>query len=127
MAADHIFELDADVLTLASELEGHPDNVAAALHGGFVICADGHATRFDVPAGLEAVLVAVELALASAPPSGRVSIEHVLNVLARLNAAPLPENASTTLQLNTPPRADTARYDKLRSTRQHETQEADHA
>jgi homoserine kinase len=56
-AADHLFELDADVLGLASELEGHPDNVAAALYGGFVICADGVATRFDVPAGLEAVLV----------------------------------------------------------------------
>jgi homoserine kinase len=57
MAADSIFELDADVLALASELEGHPDNVAAALLGGFVICADGEATRFDPPAGLEAVLV----------------------------------------------------------------------
>ncbi|TML04317.1 MAG: homoserine kinase [Actinobacteria bacterium] len=57
MAADHLFELDADLLALASELEGHPDNVAAALYGGFVICADGQATRFDVPAGLEAVLV----------------------------------------------------------------------
>jgi homoserine kinase len=57
MAADHLFELDADLLALASELEGHPDNVAAALYGGFVICADGHATRFDIPAGLEAVLV----------------------------------------------------------------------
>jgi homoserine kinase len=56
-AADHLFELDADVLGLASELEGHPDNVAAALYGGFVICADGLATRFDLPAGLEAVLV----------------------------------------------------------------------
>ena len=42
MAADHLFELDADLLALATELEGHPDNVAAALHGGFVICADGH-------------------------------------------------------------------------------------
>src|SRR5436190_6153824 len=57
MAADHMFELDADLLELATELEGHPDNVAAALYGGFVICADGQATRFDVPAGLEAVLV----------------------------------------------------------------------
>lgn len=57
MAADHLFELDADVLGLASALEGHPDNVAAALLGGFVICADGAATRFDIPAGLEAVLV----------------------------------------------------------------------
>jgi homoserine kinase len=57
LAADSIFELDADVLRLASELEGHPDNVAAALLGGFVLCADGEATRFDPPAGLEAVLV----------------------------------------------------------------------
>jgi homoserine kinase len=57
MAADHLFELDADLLTLATELEGHPDNVAAALNGGFVVCAGGQATRFDIPAGLESVLV----------------------------------------------------------------------
>src|SRR3954470_10688138 len=57
MAADHLFELDADVLALATELEGHPDNVAAALLGCFVICADGQATRFDAPTGLEAVIV----------------------------------------------------------------------
>src|SRR3954469_17447712 len=57
LAADHLFELDADILALAGELEGHPDNVAAALLGGFVVCADGQATRFDAPAGLEAVLV----------------------------------------------------------------------
>jgi homoserine kinase len=57
LAADHLFELDADILKLASELEGHPDNVAAALLGGFVVCADGDATRFDAPTGLEAVLV----------------------------------------------------------------------
>jgi homoserine kinase len=56
-AADHLFELDADVLAHASEMEGHPDNVAAALEGGFVVCADGRATRFDPPAGLEAVIV----------------------------------------------------------------------
>jgi homoserine kinase len=57
LAADSIFELDADILALASELEGHPDNVAAALLGGVVLVADGHATRFDPPPGLEAVLV----------------------------------------------------------------------
>jgi homoserine kinase len=56
LAADSLFELDADLLTLATELEGHPDNAAAALLGGFVVCADGAAERFDVPAGLEAVL-----------------------------------------------------------------------
>jgi homoserine kinase len=63
MAADHLFELDADLLGLATELEGHPDNVAAALYGGFVICADGRATRFDIPAGLEAVLVVPDAAV----------------------------------------------------------------
>jgi homoserine kinase len=57
MAADHIFELDADLLGLATELEGHPDNVAAALEGGFVICSEGRTTRLEPPMGLEAVLV----------------------------------------------------------------------
>jgi homoserine kinase len=56
-AADHMFELDADLLALATELEGHPDNVAAALQGGFVVCADGQAARFDAPTGLEALAV----------------------------------------------------------------------
>ena len=56
-AADHLFELDSDLLALATELEGHPDNVAAALQGGFVVCADGRAVRFEPPTGLEAVLV----------------------------------------------------------------------
>lgn len=57
LAADHLFELDAALPALATELEGHPDNVAAALAGGLVLCADGEVTRIDVPAGLEAVLV----------------------------------------------------------------------
>jgi homoserine kinase len=66
LAADSIFELDADVLALATELEGHPDNVAAALLGGMVLSADGEATRFDPPAGLEAVLVIPRRALRTA-------------------------------------------------------------
>lgn len=57
MAADHMFELDADLLAHASDIEGHPDNVAASLLGGFVVCADGGATRFDPPTGLEALAV----------------------------------------------------------------------
>jgi hypothetical protein len=72
-------------------------------------------------AGLDAVLVAVELALESAPPSGRVSEQHVINVLARLNAPPRPANVTTLLQVLTPPIVDTARYDRLR-----DIQEADH-
>jgi homoserine kinase len=55
-AADHIYELDAPIFDLARELEGHPDNVAAALLGGFVICAGDEPVRFDPPPGLEAVL-----------------------------------------------------------------------
>lgn len=56
VAADHMFELDADVYRHAVELEGHPDNVAAAFHGGFVICAGDHVERFDPAPGLEGVV-----------------------------------------------------------------------
>src|ERR1700709_1844875 len=51
MAADHLIEDDRDLLADATELEGHPDNAAAALLGGFVIVANGEATRFDPPDG----------------------------------------------------------------------------
>lgn len=57
LAADHLFELDADVLALAAELEGHPDNAAAALHGGFVVCDGLRVHRFEPPMGLEGLLV----------------------------------------------------------------------
>ncbi len=60
MAADHMFELDADLLAEATAAEGHPDNVAASLLGGFVICADGEAARFEPPTGLEALAVVPE-------------------------------------------------------------------
>jgi hypothetical protein len=68
-------------------------------------------------AGLESVLVAVELVL----ESGMVSAEHVLNVLGRLNSAPQPDTVETTLQLKEAPIADASRYDSLRQ------KEADHA
>jgi homoserine kinase len=55
-AADHMFELDAPIFDLARKLEGHPDNVAAALMGGFVVSAGDEPTRFDPPPGLEAVI-----------------------------------------------------------------------
>jgi hypothetical protein len=53
-----------------------------------------------------------------------VSVEHVRNVLARLNAAPRPANVDTALRVATPPQADTARYDRLRAPA---CEEADHA
>lgn len=61
-------------------------------------------------AGLDAVLVAVELVL----ESGAISAEHVINVLARLNASPPPACVETSLQLNEAPLANTGRYDNLR-------------
>jgi hypothetical protein len=76
-------------------------------------------------AGLDAVLVAVDLALETGPPSGRVSVEHVINVLGRLNPVTVPENAATHLQVATPPQANTARYDGLRTP--DDAEEIDHA
>ncbi|GAC1317471.1 MAG: homoserine kinase [Thermoleophilaceae bacterium] len=58
VAADHMYELDAPLFELALKLEGHPDNVGAALLGGFVVCPSGEPpVRFDPPPGLEGVLV----------------------------------------------------------------------
>lgn len=57
LAADHLFELDADVAALATELEGHPDNAAAAICGGFVVCGAGQVRRLEPPMGLEGILV----------------------------------------------------------------------
>ena len=76
-------------------------------------------------AGLGAVLVAIELVI----ESGALSAEHVLNVLARLNASPLPESVETSLQLKDAPLADTERYDSLRGTDEAviDSEEIDHA
>ncbi len=64
IAAEHMFELalgPEQLLAHAVEIEGHPDNVAAALYGGFVVCAidDGVpvTTRLAPPEGVEAVVV----------------------------------------------------------------------
>jgi len=58
-----------DLLRLATEIEGHPDNAAAALLGGLaasVVTTDGvEAIRFDVPRELRAVLFVPELRLAT--------------------------------------------------------------
>ncbi|HEV2791543.1 MAG TPA: homoserine kinase [Solirubrobacterales bacterium] len=64
-AADHLYELALSkeaMLARATEIEGHPDNVAAAIYGGFVVCSSGAdgapvAARFDPPEGLEGIVV----------------------------------------------------------------------
>jgi len=66
MAADHLYELALsreEVYRHAVELEGHPDNVAAALYGGVALCprAEGEElprpVRLEPPQGVEPVLV----------------------------------------------------------------------
>ncbi len=66
VAADHLYELalsQEEFLARATELEGHPDNVAAAIFGGFVICdpipegGTPDCSRFPPPDGLEGILV----------------------------------------------------------------------
>ncbi len=57
VAAQALSGGDAPLLELATDLEGHPDNVAAALLGGVVVCADGEPYRLEPPAELEALLV----------------------------------------------------------------------
>ena len=71
-------------------------------------------------AGLETVLVAADLALEHAGPSGRVSPEHVANVLARLTAPARPQNVDTVLRTRMPPKADPARYDRLQQLAEQE-------
>src|SRR3954469_1700046 len=47
LAGGHLYELaqePEDVLAKAAEIEGHPDNVAAALYGGFVVCSENGET-----------------------------------------------------------------------------------
>jgi homoserine kinase len=57
----------ADQLRIATAVEGHPENAAAALLGGFVVAAATNGTvealRFEVPRDLRAVLFIPELRL----------------------------------------------------------------
>ena len=86
-AADHMYELDAPLLELAQELEGHPDNAAAALMGGFVICDDEGVTRLDPPPGLEGMLAIppepVPTVEARAAMPGEVPIGDAVHNIAR--------------------------------------------
>ena len=64
----------AELLRLAVEVEGHPDNAAAALLGGFVVVvADGgalEAVRFDVPRELRTVVFIPERRLSTSEMRG---------------------------------------------------------
>jgi len=67
LAADHMFELANsrnELFAKAAAIEGHPDNVAAALYGSFTLCPppnpDGGRlapTRLGPPEGVEGILL----------------------------------------------------------------------
>jgi homoserine kinase len=94
-AADHLYELalsKEEMLIRATELEGHPDNAAAAIYGGFVICGRDDsgapaAARSEPPDGLEGVVaipaeeVATERAREAIPDAVPLS-DAVANVAA---------------------------------------------
>ena len=97
MAADHLYELGLsrdEIYARAVALEGHPDNVGAALYGGFVLCPGaegaGNASspvRLDPPEGVEAVVVVPEDEVATADaraamPAGVPVADAVANVAA---------------------------------------------
>lgn len=72
LAANHLLgeALDrAAMLRIATDIEGHPDNAAAVLMGGFVVSASSdagvEAIRFDSPRDLRAVLFIPDLRLAT--------------------------------------------------------------
>jgi homoserine kinase len=96
VAADHLFELGLDRDDLyrhAVDLEGHPDNVGAALYGGFVLCPATQEggelpppVRLEPPHGVEAVLVipddTVPTAEARAAVPGEISVADAVANLA---------------------------------------------
>jgi homoserine kinase len=111
VAADHLYELalePAEIYRHAVELEGHPDNVAAALYGGIALCprAEGHGlprpVRLEPPEGVEPVLVVpadeVSTADARAALPAQVTLDDaVANVAAAAQLALGIERSDLTL------------------------------
>lgn len=56
---------DDELIALAAELEGHTDNAAAAVLGGVVACAGGHAVRLQPSEHLRPVVCVPEARLAT--------------------------------------------------------------
>jgi homoserine kinase len=132
LAADHLYELGLErdeVYAKAVELEGHPDNVAAALYGGFVVCpapgadaAGPHErvapVRLDPPQGVEAVLAIPHEELSTAEARAAIPAEvpmanAVVNVAATAQLVLGIERSDLTLiargladRLHQPYRAD---------------------
>jgi homoserine kinase len=68
LAAEVLAGADYDddrLIAMAAEVEGHPDNAAAAVLGGFVLISGGRAVSFPPPSGLRAVVFVPERELAT--------------------------------------------------------------
>lgn len=61
---------DAQLLGIATQLEGHPDNAGAALLGGIVLCADGGVARFEPAPMLRPVICIPEVRQATSAARG---------------------------------------------------------
>ncbi|MEJ7749313.1 MAG: homoserine kinase [Candidatus Limnocylindrales bacterium] len=84
----------ATKLRIATAVEGHPDNAAAALLGGFVVAAstpDGvESVRFDVPRDLRAVLFIPDLRLSTGTMRGALpELVPLADAVANLGAVGL--------------------------------------
>ena len=99
LAADHLYELGnsrEQIFALAVDVEGHPDNVAAALYGGIVVCPTGGAEpggaaapiRLNPPEGVEPLLVLPDAEVSTAAAREAMPAEVPLaDATANLSAA----------------------------------------
>ena len=104
-AADHMFELGLEreqIYARAVELEGHPDNVGAALYGGFVVCpqADGEQmpapVRLEPPEGIEGLVVIPNEEVYTEKARAAIPTEvAVADAVANIAAAAQPSSASS--------------------------------
>lgn len=77
---------EASLLRLAADLEGHPDNVAPALLGGFVICGREAGEWYAVPSAVDP-RVRVEVFVPSTPVATEVARGLLPDVVPHADAA----------------------------------------
>ena len=83
-----------ELLDIATEIEGHPDNVAPALYGGFTISymeqKKAHSLRLLPAKPLKFIAVVPDSKLPTSLARSTTAPVHRLRIFARTKAAPLP-------------------------------------
>ena len=110
---DGVAPTRAEVLRRATAIEGHPDNVAAAIEGGFTLAVDGDpplARRIEPPDGLTLLLVVPKAQLATTESRAvlRPSVDRA-DAVHNLQRVALLVHALQTGDLDALPRALTDR------------------